>query len=271
MLLTQIRHRLRRARQWVRAATEDARQALAGTRDPELPPVRLRFVGAGDFRSVGEEMLQLLIGTGGLKPSDRVLDVGSGIGRVAIPLTHYLDATATYDGFDIVRRGVEWCRREITPRHPHFRFHLAAVRNPEYNPRGVPAAEYRFPFEDASFDLAFATSLYTHLELDELRRYIAETHRVLAPGGTFFATFFLLNDVSLTNMGTTYDFPIGDALVRRMKGASAASGVAFDEALVVDTLRTAGFADVRVHHGQWSGRPNGLTFQDLVTARRGSQ
>jgi SAM-dependent methyltransferase len=268
MLLKQIRHRLRRARQWVRAASEDARQALAGTRDPELPPMRLRFVGAGDFRSVGEEMLQLLIATGGLKATDRVLDVGSGIGRVAIPLTRYLGRTATYDGFDIVRRGVEWCRRQITPRHPNFRFHLAEVRNPEYNPRGVPAAEYRFPFDDASFDLAFATSLYTHLELDELRHYIAETHRVLAPGGTFFATFFLLNDLSLANMGTTYDFPLGDTQVRRMKGASAAAGVAFDEQLVLDTLHAAGFVDIAVRPGKWTGLTDGLTFQDLITAHR---
>ncbi|MCU1350645.1 MAG: putative methyltransferase, partial [Acidobacteria bacterium] len=157
----------------------------------------------------------------------------------------------------------------ITPRHPNFRFHLAAVRNPEYNPRGVPAAEYRFPLDDASFDLAFATSLYTHLELEELRRYVAETRRVLAPGGTFFATFFLLNDVSLANMGATYDFPLGDALVRRMRGASAAAGVAFDERLVIDTLREAGFTGIRVHHGKWSGRQDGLTFQDLVIARAG--
>lgn len=270
MSLKRIRHRLRRTREWLRAAAADARQTVTRTRDRELPPMRLRFVGAGDFRAVGEELVQLLIDVGGLKPSDRVLDVGSGIGRVAIPLTRHLDASAgaTYDGFDIVRRGVDWCRRELTPRHPHFRFHLAAVRNPEYNPRGVPAAEYRFPFDDASFDLAFATSLYTHLELDELRRYVAETHRVLAPGGTFFATFFLLNELSLANMGTTYDFPLGDARVRRMKGASAAAGVAFDETLVLETLRDAGFVDIRVHHGQWSGRRDGLTFQDLVTARR---
>jgi SAM-dependent methyltransferase len=269
MLLKQIRHRLRRARQWLRAAAEDARHAIAGTGDPELPPMRMRFVGAGDFRAVGEELVQLLIAIGGLQPADRVLDVGSGIGRVAIPLTRYLDRQrGTYDGFDIVRRGVEWCRRELTPRHPHFRFHLAAVRNPEYNPRGIPAAEYRFPFDDASFDVAFATSLYTHLELEEMRRYVAETHRVLAPGGTFFATFFLLNEISLANMGATYDFPLGDAQVRRMKGASAAAGVAFDETLVLETLRGAGFVDVAVHHGKWSGRADGLTFQDLVTARR---
>ena len=30
---------------------------LTGPRDPDLPPNRLRFVGAGDFRAVGDEIV----------------------------------------------------------------------------------------------------------------------------------------------------------------------------------------------------------------------
>src|SRR5437868_12657499 len=86
------------------AAHLDLRLWLTGKTDPELPPLRLRFVGVGDFRTVGDELKELLIRSG-LKPSDRALDIGSGVGRVAIPLTRYLDS-GTYDGFDVVRRGV---------------------------------------------------------------------------------------------------------------------------------------------------------------------
>lgn len=50
----------------------------------------------------GEQFLQYFIELGGLKPSDRVLDVGCGIGRLAIPLTQYLDARGGYAGLDIV-------------------------------------------------------------------------------------------------------------------------------------------------------------------------
>ena len=40
---------------------------LTGPRDPDLPPNRLRFVGAGDFRAVGDEMVNLLTTVGGLR------------------------------------------------------------------------------------------------------------------------------------------------------------------------------------------------------------
>ena len=41
----------------------------------------------------------------GLKPEHRVLDIGCGVGRVALPLTRYL-TSGTYDGFDIVKRWI---------------------------------------------------------------------------------------------------------------------------------------------------------------------
>src|ERR1043165_3618251 len=67
------------------AAHLDFRLWLTGKSDPELPPLRLRFVGMGDFRAIGEEMVDLLVQYGGLRKGDRVLDVGSGGGRVGIP------------------------------------------------------------------------------------------------------------------------------------------------------------------------------------------
>ena len=54
-------------------------------------------------------MLKQFIDLGGLKPEHRVLDIGSGIGRVAIPLTEYLNEKGSYEGFDVVELGVNWC------------------------------------------------------------------------------------------------------------------------------------------------------------------
>src|SRR4051795_4523773 len=190
-----LRRRAGRTADWLAAAHIDLRLWLTGKADSELPPLRLRFVGAGDFRSVGEELKDLLVRFG-LTPADRVLDVGSGVGRVAIPLTGYLHSSGSYDGFDVVGRAVNWCRRHITKCHPNFRFHHVKVRNSEYRGSGAAAAEFRFPFNDASFDFAFATSLFTHLMLVETRRYLQQAARVLAPGGRLLATFFLLNEHS---------------------------------------------------------------------------
>src|SRR5512132_200266 len=114
-----LRRRGARAWEYLKAAHIDFRLWLTGKGDPELPPLRMRFVGMGDFRAIGEELLNLLVHYGSLRRTDRVLDIGCGIGRVAIPLTRYLEPTATYDGFDVVKRGIDWCRSHITPKHPN--------------------------------------------------------------------------------------------------------------------------------------------------------
>ena len=66
----------------------------------------------------------------------------------------------------------------------NFRFQVADLYNRRYNPHGAHAAtEYRFPYDDARFDFAILTSVLTHLLEDEADHYLAETARVLKPGG----------------------------------------------------------------------------------------
>ena len=265
-----LRRRARGALEYLAAAHIDFRLWLTGKSDPELPPLRMRFVGMGDFRAIGEEMRGLLARVGGLRRTDRVLDIGCGIGRVAIPLTRSLDPSATYDGFDIVKKGIDWCRRHITPRHPNFRFHLVDVRSSEYRERGADASHFRFPFDDASFDFAFATSLFTHLTFAETRQYLREARRVLAPGGRLFATFFLLDDFAksrLPSLDPRFHFAHADGAVRYANRDVPAAGVAIEQGAALELIREAGFAAHEIHYGQWCGRAGGLTFQDVVVAR----
>lgn len=265
-----LRRLVRQMIEWVAAAHIDLRLWLTGKSDSELPPLRLRFVGMGDFRVVGDELRELLVRFG-LEPSDRVLDIGSGVGRVAIPLTKYLDGAGRYDGFDVVWRGVVWCQRHITPRYPNFRFHHVKVRNSEYRENGISATDFCFPFADATFDFAFATSLFTHLVFAETRRYLHESARVLAPGGRLVATFFLLNEPSravLPRLDGHYRFPIEQGPVRLADAQNPAVGVAIDEVALVLLVSEAGFSHYEIHYGQWAARAEGVTFQDVVVCWR---
>src|SRR5688572_22585232 len=133
--------------------------------DPLMPPDELMFVGGDrtNFKQMGEKWRQTLIQFGGLQPHHRVLDVGCGVGRMAVGLTDYLTPPGSYDGFDTVPEGIEWCQRQITPRFPHFRFRHADVYNEHYNARGrFTASEYKFPYADDSFDFVFLASVFTH-------------------------------------------------------------------------------------------------------------
>ena len=254
--------RLRWKLRYLRGALADLQLFVTGRRDRALPPMRMRFVGAGDFRAVGEEIVKLLTTVGEMQPDDRVLDIGCGVGRVALPLTRVL--TSTYDGFDVVKSAIRWCQRNITPRHPNFRFQHANLYNSFYNRRGVSASQYRFPYDDASFDFAFATSVFTHLDVDSTRNYLNEAHRVLRNGGRLLATFFVLGAGHVPGFDFAHRFG-GYALLDPKNPEEA---IAFD----ADFLRTLApeskWRVVRFERGAWTGRIDAPTFQDTAVLEK---
>lgn len=239
-----------------------------------VPPAELDFVGGVDFVRVGRHFFDLFVGRGGLRPTDRVLDVGCGIGRMAIPLTDYLTPPGRYDGFDVVPAGIDWCWRKITPRFPHFRFALADVRNDLYNPvGGAPASEYRFPYPDGSFDFVFLTSVFTHLMPADLDNYLRECARVLDAGGRLFGTFFLLNPESerLIAAGqSTRPFARAAAGCRYESDEHPEFAVGYEEDAVRRRLDALGLR-VRepIGYGNWSGRQTDyVSYQDIVVAEK---
>jgi SAM-dependent methyltransferase len=245
----------------------DVWDAALGTSDELTPPRRLGFVGGGDFHAVGRAFLSHFRELCKLGPEERVLDVGSGIGRMAVPLTTYLQPPGSYDGFDVVPSGIRWCQGHITPRFPHFRFQVADVTNRRYNPHGSITAElYRFPYEDGSFDFAFATSVFTHMLPPAVDRYVGELARVLRGGGRCLATFFLTSGGS-GSADTALEFDVrGDGYWTANRYVPEA-GIAYDEADVRAVFERHGLTLEEVHRGTWPGTP-GLSFQDIVVARR---
>lgn len=243
------------------------------------PPRHLSFVYGFDpgFDRVGEEFVGHLIRLCGLPPDGSVLDIGCGIGRCALPLTRHLNAEGEYCGFDIRADGIRWCRENISPRYPNFHFRHIDLANPTYHPAGRESADgFRFPYADRRFDLVFTKSVFTHLQSPIVERYLRETYRVLKPGGLSLHTFFLLNQVSRNQLAAgqgqfdfCYPVPHGLAVSR----SEPEKAIAFEESYVRDLYRRSGLGIVEpLHYGLWSGRPDGLSGQDIVIALRpGSQ
>jgi len=238
-----------------------------------MPPRRLSFVGRGDFERTGNEYLAHFQELGDLQPGDRVLDMGCGIGRMAIPLMGCLDDSGSYAGFDVGRAMIRWCQREISGRRPDFEFEWAPVYNQKYNPFGsIAGAEFRFPYEDGSFDFVFATSLFTHLVRAETEHYLRETARVLRPGGTCLLTVFALDEQAEREMAagrTSFDFrhPIEGGFTTDPSQPEEA--IAFAAADLREML-TAAALEVRepIHFGLWSNHSGAPAGQDIVVARR---
>ena len=255
---------------------EDGVSTLKGTRDKNYPPKRLNFVGSSEFKKVGAEFLEHFQKVGGLKPSDSVLDIGSGIGRIALPLTTYLNDDANYFGYDIDKRGVTWCQKNITPKHPNFHFDYVDIYNKYYNKKGsIKSEEFVFPYADESFDFIFATSVFTHMLPAEVRQYFKEIRRVLKKDGTLFITFFSIDELALTNIQNgkahaklIHSFDDSNTCFYSHKNVPEAE-IGFLEDWIIDELKQVGCArNLKVHHGNWDGRTEALSYQDIFISQK---
>jgi SAM-dependent methyltransferase len=251
-------------RWYLRAAYIDLRLFLTGKAERDLPPLRLRKdVGLGDFRAIGQASRRLLI-RHGLQPDDRVLDVGCGVGRVAIPLTQYLSPEGSYDGFDVNRSWIRWCRRNITPAYPRFRFNAVSVANTHYGRGGVDPSRFRFPYDDASFDFIFAMSLFTHMKVEGVRQYLSEAHRVLRPGGTLVASFFFAGDEI---KDAALDFRVDRGDHRLLSESDPDWAIAFAPPLIDEFFPSELWRDRVLEPGHWRNVASD-EFQDVVVVHK---
>lgn len=234
-----------------------------------LPPKESQFVGDGDFLAIGMEFLEHCVNLGGLRPDGSVLDLGSGIGRMALPLTQFLDEDGGYIGIDVHPEGIEWCRRNIGSRYSNFRFIRLDIRHPLYNPSGaLDGASIELPFPDSTFDLVAVISVFTHLGENELFNYAREIERILKPTGRCLCTFFLLDDDSraaLRKAPSRLPFnPDQPGFGQEAYPESPGAAVAFESHVLFDRLKEIGLVPHGpIIHGNWSGRADGKTFQDM--------
>lgn len=233
-----------------------------------------RSGGSDFFVQIGDAVVQRFVEYAGLKSDERVLDVGSGVGRIALALTKYLSSDARYEGFDVDPEGIAWSQENITPRFPNFHFQVADIYTKNYNPGGqYRASEYRFPFDDGSFSFCFLTSIFTHLLPADLEHYLDEIARVLEPGGRCYITMMLLNDVSLDDIANdrgSRSFRYNKGAYRLQNNEIPERAIAYEEEYTRRAFAQSGLTIVEpIYFRGWSRtKQPSQNNQDVIVATK---
>jgi SAM-dependent methyltransferase len=156
-------------------ARAGSRSEVAATGGLPVPPARLRaqngplHADAEFFLQSGRqhaELIEELLRDDGTEITelDALLDWGCGCGRV---LRHWSRLETTrVAGCDIDERMVDWCAKNL----PFAEVTLTGLEPP-------------LPYADGSFALVYAFSVFTHLSEPLQHAWIAESRRILRPGG----------------------------------------------------------------------------------------
>ncbi|WP_430613775.1 class I SAM-dependent methyltransferase [Flavobacterium sp. JP2137] len=255
----------------------DTYDLLLGKRHPMVPPRGYIYTGssanASAYLEQGLYQLELLQQTVALKPNHKVLDIGSGIGRTAIALTQFLNNGGSYDGFDVVPKGVDWCNQKVFSDTAPFRFKYIPIYNDLYNNSGEKACTFVFPYQNHSFDVVFSFSVFTHMQIEEIENYFREIHRVLDDHGSCFSTFFTYTseEEAHIHQHPTFPFPIVKGQYRLMNDNVKSGNIAIHQDLLTQMLHRSGLEVVEIINGNWKSteaQNQPIEYQDIVVFRK---
>jgi SAM-dependent methyltransferase len=237
----------------------------------DAPPNVLNLAGGGDFTTVGDANIAALVSLADLSAGDDTLEIGCGIARNAFALHRKFGDSVTYAGFDVMKFCISWSNKYFGADKPNYSFRYSNMTNSMYNPSGeITPSEYDFEYPDASFDLVFATSVFTHMQEPDFYHFVNEALRVLRPNGRFYFTAFLWDDDAerATKSGEaafSFKHQAQDSRLDNREVPDAA--VAHSRSKLLAHLDTLGGQPPLIINGGWRRKIN-KQFQDCVLIRK---
>jgi ubiquinone/menaquinone biosynthesis C-methylase UbiE len=246
----------------------------------DIPVDLMLLTGGGPdtFEAISDQHIRDINSLFPLHQGMRVLELGCGIGRDAIPLAEIIGPSGGYVGVDIIKQSIDWCRSSITARYPWVHFDHHDVADSHFNPTGTLRFDsVRLPVSDRSIDLVIVQSVFTHMLEEAVTYYLREFARILQPTGGIFATCFEVSDAILAKVQAepvtlwhlSFEHSVGDGCyVNELANPSYA--VAYTRGALERMVAAAGLDFVRpILPGMWSGlHSEPFSGQDVMALRR---
>jgi cyclopropane fatty-acyl-phospholipid synthase-like methyltransferase len=255
----------------------DLKDKFSGNSHKYIPPRGKIFTGssvdAKKYLKEAQHQVDLLKKYTHLQPSDSILDVGSGLGRTAIALSEFLNQEGKYEGFDVVKKGVDWCNQGIGKDFANFNFTYVPLFNDLYNTSTNKADEFKFPYPESTFDKTYSFSVFTHMKLTEIDHYFNEIHRVLKSGGKSLNTFFLYDDSDSDYVSNRegFSFPVDRGNYKLMNEKVEGANIAIHKNEIHAMAQKHGLKVVEIIDGFWKhGREKSHSneYQDIVVVEK---
>lgn len=242
---------------------------LQGLPESALPPLwMMNTIGSHSvehFKNTAAWSFVELVRRGKISASSRVIDIGSGCGRLALPFSLLINS-GSYFGTDVFEDGVKWSAENISSRNPAFKFFLQLVDNNYYfGGEAKPSDSLSLSFAtSSSIDFVFALSVFTHLvELDALR-YLQEIARCLKQDGVAYITCFIVDSkfpafVKRTGLHSAVR-PVSEGHYQAYSGQDFFGG--YDMPRWTHLVTQAGLEIVGFDPGTWAEKPGAMHYQD---------
>lgn len=236
------------------------------------------WVGGSDPELVGDACERVLRRYLHINPFSRLLDFGCGVGRVTLALLKHHPDVGHVTGFDIVPSVVEFCKSHIASSFANTSFELIGGSNDHYDQfieaadRAVAKSHAQLLAQYAGqFSGIFAFSVFTHVELADLRALLKLLSELVQPGGQVLITAFVLTPTTRKAIrDRTALLPFADADPTAEGDIFVADHtdrlafIAFDYALIEQAAFDAGLVIHQVEYGSWAGTIPSPNLQDTL-------
>lgn len=206
-------------------------EALYEARIQATSPDAAIGTGRLPFDTVGQLELEVLKSEG-LKPTDTLVDLGCGSGRLAV---HAIPALTggRYVGIDIAQSMLDEARKRVEETVPDAPCRISWIH------QTTPV----FELEADSVNMVCAFSVINHMEHEDAYLYLKEALRIVRPGGRFVVSCLPMHTERAREVffkSASMDMQTRQRRIRH---------VVTSKDLITDIVRLAGWAPVRWYDG----------------------